>query len=372
MKIGIWGYYGFDNFGDDLILETLLEWIYEIDDKSKTYVFIEKDEKEEILDRFPNTYQRQRTVKTALKMAMQELDVLLIGGGGIFPASTSTRLGFYYLLSMIMKIRRKKVACIGVGVEEKNLLHKSNRLLLNKLISTVDFFSIREGQLREDKAILPIKNEKEVIPTADIVFSRIPNTNVRIENRFNVFLADIFDIFPNIDYELFEDNIVSIINHILEEGYEVCLIPFTNQKDQKLNDRIALRISSDRCFSMPYCKDINAILDEISKGSFSLCMRFHAIVVSMLYEIPMCSISYGDKSSKLMNRINLQQFNSNFGDNNGSEKYFHNIQVDSVLEQIDSMISNRKAIVDMLRPEREKLRQESLRNRELLESVIRG
>lgn len=34
----------------------------------------------------------------------------------------------------------------------------------------------------------------------------------------------------------------------------------------------------------------------------------------------MCSISYGDKSSKLMDRINMKKYNMDFGDNNGLQK----------------------------------------------------
>lgn len=42
MKVGIWGYYGFDNLGDDLILDVLIGWLLEIDNKIEPYTFIKK------------------------------------------------------------------------------------------------------------------------------------------------------------------------------------------------------------------------------------------------------------------------------------------------------------------------------------------
>lgn len=370
MKIGIWGYYGFDNLGDDLILDTLLSWIRDIDNTAEVSVFIKKEEKDQILEKNNIQGQKARTIKTALKFALEDADLFIIGGGGIFPSWTSSRLMFYSLIALIMKIRKKKCICLGVGVEEKNLLRKSNRFWLEFLTRMVNRFTVRELQLRENEKIKPIKSEKNIQPTADIVFSRSVNKLQQENKRFNIFLADIFDIFPDLDKETFQEEMMEVIRQIINMGYDVYMIPFTNTKDQKFNDEICEKVNSVRCHSIKYSKDLDEMTKEIAKGHFSLCMRFHAIVLSVIYEIPMCSISYGDKSSKLMDRINMKKYNMDFGDNNGLQKNYINLNAQDIMEKIHMMLENEKSIHANLTEQCQKLKKESLENYLILKEYM--
>ena len=370
MKIGIWGYYGFDNLGDDLILDTILSWIQDIDKTAEVCVFIKKEEKEQILEKNNIQKQEARTITTALKFAVKEADLFIIGGGGIFPSWTSSRLMFYSMIALIMKIRKKKCICLGGGVEEKNLLKRSNRFWLEVLTRMVDRFTVRELKLRENDKIKSIKSEKYIQPTADIVFSRSAEKIQQENKRFNVFLADIFNIFPDLNKEIFEKEMVEIIGQIINMGYEVYLIPFTNTKDQKFNDMICERVNSSHCHSIKYSKDIDKMTEEIAKGHFSLCMRFHAIVVSAIYDIPMCSISYGDKSSKLMDRINMKKYNIDFGDNNGIQKDYINLNSQNVMRKIHMMIEDEKKIHTNLIEQSLKLKKESLENYFILKEYM--
>lgn len=370
MKIGIWGYYGFDNLGDDLILDTILSWIRDIDKTAEVSVFIKKDQEEQILKKNNIKRQEKRTISAALKFAWNEADLFIIGGGGIFPSWTASRLMFYSMIAFIMKIKKKKCICLGVGVEEKNLLRKSNRFWLEILTRMVDSFTIRELKLREDDEIKPIKSEKYIQPTADIVFSRFVKKLQKENKRFNIFLADIFDIFPDLDKEVFEKEIVEIVQQIISMGYEVYLIPFTNTKDQKFDDMICGKVNSKHCHSIEYSKDIDKITDEIAKGQFSLCMRFHAIVLSTIYDIPMCSISYGDKSSKLMARINMKEYNIDFGDNNGIQKKYINLDSKNVMKKICMMIKDEKEIREKLVKQSDILKKESLENYYILKEYM--
>lgn len=370
MKIGLWGYYGFDNFGDDLILMTLLDWIQDINKTAVTHVFIKKNNSEETLPKNNLVVQEKRSVLNALSKAMSEFDIFIIGGGGIFPSNTSTKLLFYYVISVLMKIRKKSTVCIGVGVEEKNLLHPGNRFLLGKLIKNVDYFVIREEKVCSNCDIKPIAEESLIIPSADIVFSNDYQITSKNPMLFNIFLANIFDKNDGLDYNSFEKVIVNVIKYIIDLGYDVCLIPFTNTKDQYLNDKIAELVCSEKCKSFPYSKDTTMIIDKIKQGRFSLCMRFHAIVLSTVLCIPMCSISYGDKSSKLMKRIGLQNYSFEFGDNNGITDSYINLQYESIIDMVNSIIENERTIIEKLGKQHAALMDESNINKKILRKVM--
>lgn len=371
MKVGIWGYYGFDNLGDDLILDVLIEWLLEIGNRIEPYTFIKKESSEEVLQKHNISNQENRSVRNALKFALLEADAFVIGGGGIFPAWTYTRLLFYNAIALIMKARQKPCVCIGVGVEEKNLVKKVNRIFLSALVSNASVFTIRELALRNDQAIKPLKCEKEIIPTADIVFSHKTVPTQKQRNRFNIFLADVFDIFRDLDQEKFNAEIAKIINGIIAKGYEVYLIPFTNKKDQRFNEQILKSIHSSHCHSVTYSKNIDEMMAEIGKARFALCMRFHGIVTSALYNIPVCSISYGDKSTKLMERLGIKDFDIPFGDNTGTEAKRIELSAENIMAHVGEMIASERTLKEQLEISVSKMKKESAENYAVLKNTLK-
>lgn len=371
MKVGIWGYYGFDNLGDDLILDVLIDWLLEIGNRIEPYTFIKKESSEEVLQKHNISNQENRSVRNALKFALLEADAFVIGGGGIFPAWTYTRLLFYNAIALIMKARQKPCVCIGVGVEEKNLVKKVNRIFLSALVSNASVFTIRELALRNDQAIKPLKCEKEIIPTADIVFSHKTVPTQKQRNRFNIFLADVFDIFRDLDQEKFNAEIAKIINGIIAKGYEVYLIPFTNKKDQRFNEQILKSVHSSHCHSVTYSKNIDEMMEEIGKARFALCMRFHGIVTSALYNIPVCSISYGDKSTKLMERLGIKDFDIPFGDNTGTEAKRIELSAENIMAHVDEMIASERTLKEQLEISVSKMKKESAENYAVLKNTLK-
>ena len=94
MKIGIWGYYGQRNVGDDLIMETLVTRIQEIREDAEIRIFVNPEQVESMQERYLALRILSRTTKISLKQALS-LDVLIIGAGGLLPKNDTKKICFF-------------------------------------------------------------------------------------------------------------------------------------------------------------------------------------------------------------------------------------------------------------------------------------
>ena len=102
MKIGLLGYYGQQNTGDDLILRVMLEYINRYNTNTNITVFGIKNNIKDIIT-MPISI-KPRSVWTIFKDTWVE-DIMIVGGGGLFPHGDTPRLLFFTMLNIIMKIR---------------------------------------------------------------------------------------------------------------------------------------------------------------------------------------------------------------------------------------------------------------------------
>ena len=111
-RILISGYYGFDNYGDELILETLVSTL-----KHNGHTPV-------VLSAEPGKTTEQLGVEAVARMnpiallnAVKSCDALLSGGGGLFQDSSSLKSPLYYGgLIQLARCLGKPVAIFGQGL----------------------------------------------------------------------------------------------------------------------------------------------------------------------------------------------------------------------------------------------------------------
>ena len=344
MKIGLLGYYGQQNTGDDLILRVMLEYINRYNTNTNITVFGIKNNIKDIIT-MPISI-KPRSVWTIFKDTWVE-DIMIVGGGGLFPHGDTPRLLFFIMLNIIMKIRRKKIGYIGIGIGKGNFQHALNRCLLKTIICTADTFVTRQKE--------PFvqywhnwKYKNRLSMGADVVFSpaALPNfASTKTPNLVIIALANIFDDAPKMDAltmeEKFLNEVCIFLQEILAKDYVINLIAFSNGQDQAFNDRIANKLQNKRLNSIPYQRDPYVTYREITKAQYCVAMRFHAIILAIQAGIPVMSISYSDKNEDLMLRLKLEEYSVRFGISN--KQYFNNkiqISAQSLIKIFFSMVKN--------------------------------
>lgn len=370
-EIGIWGWFGFRNCGDDLLLiNTVNEVVSCMSDDSKITVFGDENNLKRL---FPPEliHTRNRSASSLIKYAFKS-DILIIGPGGIFPSTNFTKLVFYLIITVIMKIRRKKIGYIGVGIGNGMFQRKRDIFLLNLISKLADaFISRSENYL----SFTPDIKEKQITLSSDMIFSdkTVYSSQADADSRTVVVaLANIFESNTDEIKESFLSEIMLLLEHIVSKGYSVKMVSFTNEKDMELNDMIAQRMGKNTVLSIPFCENPYDTFDLMKDAYACVGMRFHSLVMALSCGIPCLSISYSDKNEDVMSRFELSDYALRFGIS--KDEYFNDeIMIDgrSLIEKFDDIIENYGNLKDLIMKHKQDMYELSLINRTEIHKLIK-
>lgn len=366
-KIGIWGYFGYRNCGDDLLLLNVINEIRSVVKQNyKIIVFGNYLNIKKLLPE-KEIYTKPRTVKQFFKFAFNA-DIIIIGPGGIFPSTNSKKLIFYLLITLIMKIRRRKIGYIGIGIGM--FQRKIDKFLINLITGYSNIFISRSGNYLNFK---PEIKYNRIILSSDMVFSdkSITVRNSKKDNIVVVALANIFNCSDEKYKEHFISEIITLVKHILSCGYFIKLIPFTNEIDKALNDSIAEIINNQNISSVQFHDNPYDTFYEVEQSYICIGMRFHALVMALSCGIPCLSISYSDKNEDVMNRFDLSDYSIRFGIS--EYEYFNQkIMIDgaSLIRKFDNIVDNYICLKEKIKSHYEPISKLSQLNRDGIRKII--
>lgn len=318
-QILIIGWYGVNNFGDELMLDVLLEKniknnceISVLFEKSNNYTF------SNWRDVFP--YYPPKSSTSFDKIA-DFFDEIVIGGGAHIDDLESSDTSFIPYLATELSIsfikKKKKVKWISVS-SNKSLTRPDYINKINNIIENSQEFSIRDTNtihtLKEAGInIVPIKL------TNDLAFE--------IENNPKI-LAVTFVDFTNFDFLVtLTQSIIETLSQNKSQVWRICFLPFYNENhnDVKLYQNILnhIDLKGIRCFIAPEFTNTDSMLLMMRSCHLFVNMRYHATLLSLKYNIPTISICldthrhyhnklhYIHNFFKNKNLIDISKFNKN-------------------------------------------------------------
>ena len=291
-KIFMAGYWGFQNFGDDAILNTMIDDL-KADGTSIKVISNNPTQTKALYD--------VESVKTfdfkAIIKEMKACDVYISGGGSIFQDKTSIKSLLYYLFLMILAFVFKKKTCIfaqGVGPINSWL----GRFLTPLVFKNIDLITVRDVKSHQ---LL----EKWGVPsyyTADNVWKINPSsqhsaskTKVGIQLRgWKSLTIREIQIFADCIEEKFDSK-------------EIDLISFQNTQDLEVLERLGLLLENKGMnVNIIAYKDENQLVEAILSLDLLIAMRFHACLVAIKLGVPCLAISYDIKVDELAKDAQMQ------------------------------------------------------------------
>ena len=127
-------------------------------------------------------------------------------------------------------------------------------------------------------------------------------------------------------------------------GYSVDLIAFTKGSDDRMVEDILKECNAENVHPVYYESAVEAIRNW-GHYKYTICMRFHSLVLSVLTSVPAVPIAYGQKTVNLAEECNLKQNILRW--NNFQKTYFGtemNISAEQIITNIDSLNSNYETI----------------------------
>ncbi len=317
-KIFLYGYYGFDNVGDDLLLSSVVSTIFQFFPKasfvvrSLTPVSSVVDERiqfvelERIMVRKERPrWQRLTSYALATWHSLRGCSHLIFGGGTLFHAreGSSINLALIAMLVVMARLRGAKVFALGVGVAP--LPKGMPRFLLGVILKLAQDFAVRDASSLAN--CRDIRGVTSVRRTADLVFALSLKTLPRAVNYrpiLGITLAA-SDIGHNSSgNESFLKNLASALERLQELGWDIRFLSFQELdfdglkiSDSALVNELTrygmkhpitwLRVSSDPSELSRQFSDIDIIAG----------MRFHGHVLAALLGIPF--VGFGRDSKVL-------------------------------------------------------------------------
>ena len=289
MRIGIIGYYGFNNFGDELNLKCMLRDLRKQYDNAEFVVFSDCERPEGTVD-YPIICSEYFS---AITDSLNKCDLLILGGGGLI------YLGEFWFSPLLDCNIPYIIYRIGIDDREisPSALEKHRRLFQCAGEVTVrDSYSLNlcRKHLTEKARLVP-----EAIWNHPYHYKNVRNHQVRnIGINLRSFSAEIYPILKTFFQEL------------RRKGYRLYFIPCQlSERNPYLNDNTYHReLAAMGDTIMPDESTLQERCKLISEMDFCIGMRLHFLLVSFSQRVPAIALNYNNKVAALMDEVGLSDY----------------------------------------------------------------
>lgn len=292
-KICISGYYGFDNFGDETILNVLVNNIKNFEINTQITVFSSNPEK--TAKNLGVNSVHSFNIKDVIKSLINS-DCLISGGGSLLQDVTSTKSLIYYLgiLSLAQLFRKKTIIFAqGIGPIKNKKLEKIAAFILKR----ASYVSVRDDNSLELLKNWNINAIKCSDPVWNLSISEVNKTKkIGIQLRACSFAN-----------EEFLNKLANSISKAYSDK-ELVLLSLQNKLDldicKKLEEKIK-KINPDIKISILENTSNEKVIEDISSLNEIIAMRFHACLIAIKAGVKVLPINYDIKVEKLSEEFNL-------------------------------------------------------------------
>ncbi|MHB9155426.1 MAG: polysaccharide pyruvyl transferase CsaB [Endomicrobiales bacterium] len=292
MNILLSGYYGFNNAGDELILESIVtELRAKQSDVQITVLSVNPEKTASLFDVCAvNRWKWWQVIG-----AVRECDVLLSGGGGLFQDRTGNLSLYYYLAILFLgRLFGKKIFICSVGINE---LKRLNRYFTVRALAWAEKITVREAFSRDLLLRWGCPPEKIEI-TADPVLLKETRTNVPHPQRPRIAFilrpprrgkwpAEIFVNLADSLSQRLQAQIIFVPFHIETD------LPFT------LSVMRGLRSSS----RLVQWNNTAELYEAFSEFDLVISQRLHGLILGALHGLPLVGFSEDPKIDRFLREL---------------------------------------------------------------------
>lgn len=348
------GYYGSDNFGDNLTLRCLME-------------HLENNRGSVLTHNIHNTYVPEKVLKVhrfnlpKISRLMRKTKVFLLGSGSILQDSTSSRSFFYYYFITKMAIRRHcKTLLYANGIGP--IIREQNKKRAAWLLNQVDFITVRDQESID--LLRQLKVQKPAVLTADDSFS-----------------FDFSSIAPHppvpgaegktivgVNFKLDSGTPTAVIQDlgeglsILAEKYNLFyyLLPFHFSQDYMQLQRLH-RLLPENSYIVEATSEPRQLAPYFSATQYQIFERLHAQIMATMLGTPFLPIHYDPKNYALMTQIGLSDYLLSHAELSG----------DNLVRGFEKILTDQDIIRAKLADYTQKAREKTSLNKKYLKQMIK-
>ncbi len=291
MKALISGYYGFGNFGDELILSCLCSHLKSL---GVDVSVLSSNPKTTSVDNGVNAFY-SFNFKSLPEIILKH-DVLISGGGSLLQDVTSKKSLIYYLgVIFLAQLFRKKVLIFAQGIGPIN--DKFLRFLTRILLKNCSYVSVRDDKSLELLNSWGVNADLVCDPVFSLYLPQYTPKNI-----LGVQLRDFAGLNKN-DLEKFAK--------ILTEKYsdkKIQLFSFQDAIDFEISKhfmKLLKQYNENIDVEILHALTYHEIISRMADLEYLFAMRFHALIIALMYGIKSVAINYDIKVEKLAAEADL-------------------------------------------------------------------
>ncbi len=300
------GYYGFNNFGDDMVLKTIVNSVKE-EMPDTEIAILTKHPRETSLNIGVDSRDRYNffdVIKT-----IKQSRIYAYGGGTLLTDVTSRKSLLYYTFTFkYAKHNGLKTAIIGNGVGP--FIHKSSEAAAMGILSIADTVTLRDN----DSYNLAKKASKNNISlTSDASLLYTPTEKGKnAKERFiykNSLAPKGYFILSVREWKTAPKNYLAMIAQTADRmarqySLTPLLIPIQMEKDRAVTEQLKTLINAESIVLPDENNNVDTICSLIDDSAFTLSMRLHPLIYSYSAGVPLLGISYDEKIDAFFRQTN--------------------------------------------------------------------
>lgn len=292
MKVVISGYYGFDNAGDELILESIISELR----GRKTHIDITVFSLDPV--KTSHTHQVKainRWNPVLVWAALRRADILISGGGGLFQDDTGSASLYYYLMVILLaRLLKKKVFLWAVGIND---LKRHNRLITARVLSMAHAITVREKDsfdLLKLWGCPPGKIEVVADPVLlkDVTIGRLQDEKPRVafilrQPRQGRGAVETFA------------KLADALHQRLNA--QIMFVPFHVEQDLRFS--LSVMEAMQTPARMVQWNTLPELADAMRKTDLVISQRLHGLILAALHGVPLIGISDDPKIDRFLKEL---------------------------------------------------------------------
>jgi len=309
LPVLISGYYGFDNVGDEAILQAILQWFEGREDVYPVVMSGNPAETRRMYD--VEVVHRARVVEILRKLF--QCPVLLQGGGGLLQDSTSFRSLAYYLGILLLGfITGRRVVVFGQGIGP--LDGELSPLLVGEFLSQCDLVCVRDFKSYAFcQARLPLDAPLKLMADAALLLK--PSDAEKVEEIFYTENLDLLGK-PLLGFAVkgsLKDKrqivslarVIDIVHSSIGGG--VVLFPFHFPHDLEYAEAVRGMVSDKERVGILKGKYLpDEVLGLVGRCEMMVGMRLHSLIFASLQAVPFVAVSYDPKVDEYAGEFGLK------------------------------------------------------------------
>lgn len=338
MKIVISGNYGAGNFGDELILEGLLQTLHNIAEDAEITVLSNQPKATAKKYNINSLYKFPAGIRSLINYvftgkffktlnAVRKCDYFIMGGGGLFDTSKKRSILIWEMQARFAYLLKKPVIMYGQSIGE--IKDDYFGKIIRKLFRKAHFVAMRdEFSKNELKKYL---KGKKIYTMPDLVFN-IPQT-AKIKGQEITKQNQVLFTLRDLGNSILDSRILELIQYFQDKEFaDAILVPFQKGADEQYNKKL-----TNTAKSLPFQEDREGMEKLYLESRMLVGMRLHSVLFAIRMGLPFVAISYSPKVKNILDSLGLSKLYVNPDDVSVAkirelEELYYSINSQKILE----------------------------------------